>query len=132
MPPSVLMPLPPLPTAPPLRAAPSTLQTIVESPNTISPTQLSQPPVPISLSPLSQETLPQDHNLHRYPTRFSLSQPSYALACTKKYSYAAQNLPTSPTPSVHFSAHMACPVIDPDYGANLEYRHLIEGPDKDI
>ena len=27
---------------------------------------------------------------------------------------------------------MACPVIDPDSGASLEYRHLIQGPDKDI
>ena len=27
---------------------------------------------------------------------------------------------------------MACPAINPDTGASLEYRHLIQGPDKDI
>ena len=27
---------------------------------------------------------------------------------------------------------MACPVINPDTGVSLEYRHLIQGPDKDI
>ena len=27
---------------------------------------------------------------------------------------------------------MACPVIKPDTGVSLEYRHLIQGPDKDI
>ena len=27
---------------------------------------------------------------------------------------------------------MACPVINPDTGASLEYRHLIQWPDKDI
>ena len=27
---------------------------------------------------------------------------------------------------------MACPVINPDTGVSLKYRHLIQGPDKDI
>ena len=27
---------------------------------------------------------------------------------------------------------MACPVIDPDTGASLEYRHLIQGPDREV
>ena len=27
---------------------------------------------------------------------------------------------------------MACPVINPDTGVSLEYRYLIQGPDKDI
>ena len=27
---------------------------------------------------------------------------------------------------------MACPVINPDIGVSLEYRHLIQVPDKDI
>ena len=27
---------------------------------------------------------------------------------------------------------MACPVINPDTGVSLEYRHLTQGPDKDI
>ena len=33
---------------------------------------------------------------------------------------------------IHFKQHMACPVINPDTGVSLEYRHLIPGPDKDI
>ena len=54
------------------------------------------------------------------------------MACTSKYSYAADHLAKTPAHPIHFHEHMACPVISPDNGVSLEYRHLIQGPDKDI
>ena len=35
-------------------------------------------------------------------------------------------------PDIHFHEHMACTVINPDTGVSLDYRHLIQGLDKDI
>ena len=54
------------------------------------------------------------------------------MACTRKYSYAAEQLAKTPAHPIHFKEHMACPVINPDTVVSLEYRHLIQGPDKDI
>ena len=54
------------------------------------------------------------------------------MACTSKYSYAADHLAKTPAQPIHFKEHMACPVINLDTGVSLEYRHLIQGPDKDI
>ena len=54
------------------------------------------------------------------------------MACTSKYSYAAGHLSQTPAHPKHFHEHMACPVINPDTGVSLEYRDLIQGPDKDI
>ena len=54
------------------------------------------------------------------------------MACTSKYSYAAEHLAKTPAHPIHFKEHMACPVINPDTGVSLEYRHLIQVPDKDI
>ena len=54
------------------------------------------------------------------------------MACTSKYSYAAENLAKTPAHPIHFKENMACPVINPDTGVSLEYRHLIQGPDKYI
>ena len=54
------------------------------------------------------------------------------MACTRKYSYATYHLAKTPAHPIHFKEHMACPVINPDTGVSLEYRHLIQGPDKDI
>ena len=54
------------------------------------------------------------------------------MACTSKYSYATEQLAKIPAHPIHFKEHMACPVINPDNGVSLEYRHLIQGPDKDI
>ena len=54
------------------------------------------------------------------------------MACTRKYSYAAARLAQTPAHPIHFQEHMACTVINPDTGASLEYRHLIQGADKDI
>ena len=54
------------------------------------------------------------------------------MACAIKYSYATENLAKNPTHRIHFKENMACPVINPDTGVSLEYRHLIQGPDKDI
>ena len=130
-PPVTPSPAPPLPTQPP-HMTPVSIQPIVEIPTTTIPTQLSQHPVPVSLSPLSQDNANFDYDRHRYPTRFSLSQKNYSMACTSKYTYAAAHLATLPAPSVHGNHHMVCPVIDPDTGASLEYRHLLQGPDKDI
>ena len=54
------------------------------------------------------------------------------MACTSKYSYATEQLAKTPAHPIHFKEHMACPVINPDTGVSLEYRHLIQGPEKDI
>ena len=54
------------------------------------------------------------------------------MACTSKYSYASGHLAQTPAHPIHFHEHMTFPVINPDTGASLEYRHLIQGPDKDI
>ena len=54
------------------------------------------------------------------------------MACTRKYSYAAAHLENPPAHPIHFHDHMSCPVINPDTGVSLEYRHLIQGPDKYI
>ena len=54
------------------------------------------------------------------------------MACTKKYSYAADHLSHTPAHPIHFNEHMACPVINPDTGVSLEYLNLTQGPDKDI
>ena len=69
---------------------------------------------------------------HRYPTRYSLKKNSYSMACTSKYSYATEKLAKIPAHPIHFKQHMACPVNNPDTGVSLEYRHLIQGLDKDI
>ena len=54
------------------------------------------------------------------------------MACTSKYSYATEQLAKTPAHPIHFKEHMACTVINPDTGVSLEYRHLIQVPDKDI
>ena len=54
------------------------------------------------------------------------------MACTRKYSYAAAHLAQTPAHPIHFHEYKVCSVINPDTGASLEYRHLIQGPDKDI
>ena len=54
------------------------------------------------------------------------------MACTSKYSYATDHLAQTPEHPIHFHEHMDCPVINPDTGVSLEYRHHIQGPDKDI
>ena len=54
------------------------------------------------------------------------------MACTSKYSYAADHLAKTPAHPIHFHENMACPVINPDTGVSLEYHYLIQGPDKDI
>ena len=86
----------------------------------------------VDLSPTLQEHPGSNVYGHRYPTRYSLSKKSYSMACTSKYSYAAEHLEKTPAHPIHFKEHMACPVISPDTGVSLEYLHLIQGPDKDI
>ena len=54
------------------------------------------------------------------------------MACTSKYSYADEHLRKTPEHPIHFKEHMACSVINSDTGVSLEYRHLIQGRDKDI
>ena len=54
------------------------------------------------------------------------------MACTSKFFYAASHLAQIPAHPIHFHEHMAFPVINPDTGVYLEYRHLIQGPDKYI
>ena len=54
------------------------------------------------------------------------------MACTSKYYYATEQLAKTPAHRIYFKKYMACPVINPDTGFSLEYRHLIQGPDKDI
>ena len=54
------------------------------------------------------------------------------MAGISKYSYATEQLVKIPVHPIHFKQHMACPVINSDTGVSLEYRHLIQGPDKDI
>ena len=52
------------------------------------------------------------------------------MACTSKYSYAAEHLAKTPAHPIHLKEHMACPVIKPDTGVSLEYRHLIQAQTK--
>ena len=54
------------------------------------------------------------------------------MACTSKYPYSTARLSQTQAHPIPFQEHMACPVIKPDTGASLEYRHLIQGSDKDI
>ena len=54
------------------------------------------------------------------------------MACSSKYSYASEHLAETRAHPIHFKEHMTCPFINPDTGVSLEYRHLIQGPDKDI
>ena len=54
------------------------------------------------------------------------------MPCTSKYSYATARQAKNTAPSIRFQEHMGYPVINTDTGASLEYRHLIQGPDKDI
>ena len=54
------------------------------------------------------------------------------MACTSKYYYATEQLAKTPAHPIYFKKYMACPVINPDTGVYLEYRHLIQGSDKDI
>ena len=54
------------------------------------------------------------------------------MACARKYSYATEKLAKTPAHPIHFKENMDCPVINPDTGVSLEYRHLIQDPDKDI
>ena len=86
----------------------------------------------VDLSPTLQELPGSNGDGHRYPTRYSLKKNSYSMACTSKYSYAAEQLAKIPVHPIHFKQHMACPVINPDTGVYLGYCHLIQGPDKDI
>ena len=99
------------------------------------PVPLSQTPIPVSPSPLTQESVTQESTQsHRYPTRFSLSQENYSMGCAAKYVHATMFIAaaTTPTPSNVFSDYYAAPVIDPATGESLEYRHLMNGPDKHI
>lgn len=130
-PPAVLLPPVPVP-AQPATLDPDPIQPTIELPSTLCSPPDSPLPALVSPTPLSQPDPLLDSSHHRYPTRFSLSQRSNSMACTSRYVYAAANLPHTPAPSPTFSEHLACPVIDPDSGASLEYRHLIQGPDKDI
>ena len=112
--------------------APAPIQLIVELPTASPPAQLSQQSASVALSPSSQEHSANTFDRHRYPTLFSLSQKSYSMACTSKYSYATARRAKNPAHSISFQEHMGCPVINTDTGASLEYCHLIQGPDKDI
>ena len=94
--------------------------------------QQMQKSTSVDLSPTLQEHPGRNLDRHRYPTRYSLSKKSYSMASTSKYSYAAEHLAKTPAHPIHFKEHMACPVINPDNGISLEYRRLIQGPDKDI
>ena len=86
----------------------------------------------VDLSPTLQENPGSNADGHGYPTRYSLKKISYSMACTSKYSYATEQLGKIPVHPIPFKPHMACPVINPDTGVSLEYRHLIQGQDKDI
>ena len=86
----------------------------------------------VDLSHTLQELPGSNRDGHRHPTRYSLKKNSYSMACTRKYSYATEQLVKTPAHPIHFKQHMACPVINPDTGVSLEYRLLTQGPDKDI
>ena len=122
--------VPPQPTTPPPVYVPVAIQPIVELQPTTPPTQLSQQPAQVSQSKTQDIFPPQ----HRYPTRFSAYQENSSMSCTSKYVYAAVTLSQSvsiPLPPVTpYTYHIACPAIDPETGASLEYRHLAKGPDK--
>ena len=107
-----------IPAQPP-SVAPAPIQPIVELPTANLPVQLSQQSAPFALSPLSQEHSANNFDRHRYPTRFSLSQQTYSMVCTSKYSYADAHLAKTPAHPIHFHEHMDCPVINPDTGVSL-------------
>ena len=113
-----------IPAQPP-SVAPAPIQPVVELPTATPPAELSQQSASVALFPSSQEHSAKTFDWNHYPTRFSLSQKTYSMACTSKYSYAAARLAKTPAHPIHFHDHMACPVINPDTGASLEYRHLI-------
>ena len=113
-----------IPAKPP-SVAPASIQKIEELPTATLPSQLSQQSASVALSILSQEHSANNFERNCYPTRFSLSQKTYSMACTRKYSYAAAHLAQTPAYPIYFHEHTACPVINPDNGASLEYRHLI-------
>ena len=99
------------------------------------PVPLSQGPIPVSPSLLTQESIDQESTQpHRYPTRFSLSQDNYSMGCAAKYVHATKFITASAAstavPTNIFSKHYAAPVIDPTTGESLKYRHLMNGPDK--
>ena len=116
----------------PAKTTPAPIQPILEQPRATIPPQQIQPSTLVDLSPPSQEHLENNPDRHRYLTRFSLSKKTYSMACTSKYFYAAGHLAQTPAHPIHFHEHMACPVINLDTGAYLEYRHLVQVPDKDI
>ena len=125
------------PSPPPPVAEPS--QFAIEPSPVPAPTELmsqvpfSQEPVPVSLSPLTQESTSNNpRTTHRYPARFAISQDGYSMCCVSKYVHAANYLASPPTPSATFSEHYATPVIDPVTGQSLEYHHLMKGPDRPI
>ena len=84
----------------------------------------------VDLYPTLQELTGRNADGHIYPTRYSFKTNSYSMACTSKYSYATEQLAKTPAHPIHFKEHMVCPVINLDTGVSLEYRHLIQGPDK--
>ena len=93
----------------------------------------SQDSVPVSLSPLNQDTQKDNPKpTHCYPTRFAISQDDFSLGCATKSVHASNFLAAQPAPCVHFSEHFAAPVIDPVTGQSLEYRHLMKGPNRSI
>ena len=57
----------PLLTPSPPSTIPAAFQPVIEIPTTTVPTQLSQLPVPVSLSPLSQDNPNSNYDRHRYP-----------------------------------------------------------------
>ena len=104
----------------------------MEPPEIVPPLQQIQQSTSVDLSPTLKEHPGSNVDGYRYPTRYSLLKKSYSMAYNSKYSYAAEQLAKTPAHPIHFKEHMACPVINPDTGVSLEYRHLIQGPDKDI
>ena len=91
----------------------------MEPPETALPSQQIQQSTLVDLSPPLQEKPVRNLDGHRYPTRFSLSKKSYSMACTRKYSYAAEHLAKTPAHPIYFKEHMSCPVINPDTGFSL-------------
>ena len=104
----------------------------MEPPEAALPSQKIQQSTLVDLYPPLQELPRSNGDGHRYPTRFSLLKKSYSMACNRRYSYAANHLAKTPAHPIHFEEHTACPVINPDNVVSLEYRHLIQGSDKDI
>ena len=50
----------------------------------------------VDLDPTLQELPGSNADGHRYPTRYSLKKNSYSMACTRKYSYATEQLAKIP------------------------------------